>query len=59
MARSNDLKVEVQTTMPGFRPTPQREFAAASGSLAMAESCIKMSANGKDEPPNFCECLTN
>jgi len=22
MARSNDLKVKVQTTMPGFRPTP-------------------------------------
>ena len=56
MARSNGLKVKVQTTMPGFRPT-QREFAAANGSLAMAESCIKMSANCKDKQPNFCECL--
>ena len=55
MARSNGLKVKVQTTMPGFRPT-QREFAAANGSLAMAESCIKMSANCKDKQPNFCEC---
>ena len=58
MARSNGLKVKVQTTMPGFRPT-QREFAAANGSLAMEESCIKMSANCKDKQPNFCECLTN
>src|SRR6476620_11414600 len=34
MARSNGLKVKVQTTMPGFRPT-QREFAAANGRIPL------------------------
>ena len=54
MARSNGLKVKVQTLCPDSGRL-QREFAAANGSLAIAERCIKMSTNCKDKQPNFCE----
>jgi len=52
MARSNGLKVKVQTLCPDSGRL-QREFAAANGSLAMAERCIKMSTNCKDKQPNY------
>jgi hypothetical protein len=40
MARSNGLKVKVQTTMPGFRPT-QREFAAGKRVLGNGRKLYK------------------